>query len=1593
MRRTGTPVNGQGQPEIWIEGGADRGAFLFHSFEAFGVEAGARVFFNPSESIEQIFSRVTGSDPSQILGTLGVKGSADLFLLNPNGLFFGPNARLELGGSFFATTGDQISFDNYQFSATAPTPPPPLLTINPPRAIEFGVTSPGPITVAGTGSQLRLVPTANPNLVARFVTPDRAARPAGLAVQPGQSLGLIGGPITLAGGNLTAEGGQILLGSVGAATGASAQRVQLEAPPGHPFWSLSYDGVQRLQPVRLLDSASIDTSGEGGGLVQIRGDSLELAGGSAILALTLGNTPGRGIDLQLAKSVTLGGINGFDLPSVIQTGVATGAMADAGAIEIAAQSLVLLDGAGIGSSTNGMGNGGSLNLTVADQILIQGQRRDGVGGLIESRVLRSGLGDAGDLSLRTGVLRLDDGAVITATTLGQGNAGNLSIAATDVQLRGRRGDRLRTFIATGVGRTGEGTAGNLQITTDRLWLQDGTLLSTSTDGQGVGGNLLVTARDWIRLEGQNLEGVGSALRSRASLRGVGNAGNLSVETANLFLRNGAFISAANLGQGEGGNISINVANTVSLAQNSQIIASNQGQGTGGNIRLEATTLSLWDHSAVSAATANARGGNITLNLGELLILAGGSYISAEAGTAQAGGDGGDIRITVPLIVALPQFGESLGTGNNDIIANAFQGRGGNIVIDAVSLLGFEVANVSQPRLDLSNNITASSQFGISSQPSISNRTQPLDRVVSLQERIQGSETVTAIDPCQSATRSTLQMLGHGGFPLSPLVFLRDQQPQQTFSTLRQPQGIGSGGELGIEGRKQQPPSPPQKSGDRDPIAPAIRAAQQADRAAHQWFERGQWELALEQWRSAEQGYRSAGNQLAGVQSRLNQLQMLQALGAYLQAEAMWSQFYPEFATIVDPQLQIQGFQSLAVLAQSREDWAMAQFWLEQGLAVADGLGTDQLTQTHGSTAQDASGLTPPLELPFITDLALPLEETPQATDQSSQLWLHLGNTLRLTGNSDLAQGYYQRSIDAAGRSTDQAQAQLNLMGLWVEQQRWDAVESQIPALNLLMERLPTNARTLTYHLHWVTLLLQLHQGSIDLATLPALPQIDQHLAHLVQTSGQLQNDRLRFYALAQRGYAQELLGQSAVAQDLTIEALSLAESIPHSDSLYLVLWQLGRILEDLGDRDAAIAAYRQAVRSLRALRPNLAASSLDFQISFRDRVEPLYRQLVALLLQPSDNSIPPQAHLREARNLIELLQIAELDDYFQDSCTVNQETTIDTLDDQAAVIYAIILNDRLEVIVSMADRPLIHQSVAVTASQLEFHAYQLLEFLTTPLQASQIQVLEELQSFYGWLVAPIQSVLEQNQVKTLIFVADGVLRTLPLSAFYDGQSYLVEHYNVALAPGLKVLEAQVPDSADRRLLVGGLSVGRDSFSPLPFVQQEIENITSLLPQNRLYFNESFTLSNLKTDRDPAEVIHLASHGEFGTQAEGTFILTWDGRLTIEDLGAIIRARSAMGTGVDLLVLSACKTATGDSRSVLGIAGMGIRSNARSVIAGLWPVNDEATSVFMEHFYQALVQPETTKAAAFRHAQLALMADRRFQSPFYWSPYILVGNWF
>lgn len=707
---------------------------------------------------------------------------------------------------------------------------------------------------------------------------------------------------------------------------------------------------------------------------------------------------------------------------------------------------------------------------------------------------------------------------------------------------------------------------------------------------------------------------------------------------------------------------------------------------------------------------------------------------------------------------------------------------------------------------------------------------------------------------------------------------------------------------------------------------------------------GQTETALVTWKQAEQHYRKLDDVPGIVLSQVNQTQAMQVLGLYRQARRTLEQLRQDLVSLPNSLIKAKGLQSLGVTLQAVGDLSQSQSVLTESLEIAQQL------------------------------------NTPPAV---AEALLELGNTVRAQGDIETALRFYQQARLAAPSTQTWLEASLNQLKLLVEQNQFQPALALMPEIQTYLEDLPASRLGVYAQVNFAASATSSRQlARNDIARL---------LSRAVGQARSLQDARAEAYALGQLGHLYEQNQQWSDGLNLTRQALQIAQQIQADDLAAIWQWQQGRILKAQGVFEEAITAYNQSVTLLQSLRKDLVAMP-DVQFSFREQVEPVYRQLVQLLLRDVDR-LPTeigQLRLQRSREVIESLQLAELENFFREACLTYEPQSIDKIDTQAAVIYPILLDERLEVILSLPNQPLQHYGSDLPNDAGRAAFRDLRQALIPAFPPSQVH--RSAQQLYNWLIRPAEAALSQHHIKQLVFVLDGYLRSLPMAVLHDGNQYLIEKYSLALTPGLQLLESRVQSPQQFQVLAGGITKARQGFPALPAVKSEIAQIQAQL-STQVLLDRNFTDAELQHEVAdiPFSVVHLATHGQFSSKAEETFVLTWNDRLKLKDLEQLLQQRE-LNTPIELLVLSACQTAKGNDRAALGMAGVAVRSGARSTIATLWSVQDRSTAEFMATFYQKLTQPDISRAEALRQAQLSLLHNPQYQHPYYWAPFVLLGNW-
>ena len=580
------------------------------------------------------------------------------------------------------------------------------------------------------------------------------------------------------------------------------------------------------------------------------------------------------------------------------------------------------------------------------------------------------------------------------------------------------------------------------------------------------------------------------------------------------------------------------------------------------------------------------------------------------------------------------------------------------------------------------------------------------------------------------------------------------------------------------------------------------------------------------------------------------------------------------------------------------------------------------------------------------------------------------------------------------------------------------IKAQLNYLNLLiLTNNVSEAKQLVKQINFTNLPLtqslvfaQIQYAKInkDLACLPnsnfnknlANKEIYKWLKEAVNNAENLENNSLRSYAYGNLGGFYEQQKKLIKASKLTEQALYLAQP---SDSPFLAYqwqWQLARLLTIQKNKNQAISYYSQGLKTLNKIKKDLLNINSDAEFSLRQNIIPFYYQYLDLLLEKNGNDL----QIKEAISVVQLLQKAEIENFLRCDLDELNLINIDQLEElPAAIIYPILLENRLEIIVKMpAQNSQIYRYSSLNSG--DSHKYteklrkELFELKASLPNSESKTILEHSKQIYNLLLKPIENYLPKEG--TLVFVLDSNsgLQNIPLAVLHDGNKYLIEKYSLAVSLTPQLPHAKPLKLQDGNVLLAGISQQAPSFSNsdlgrLDKVEEELKNISQIVSSRQLQ-NEEFTKNNLEKEVkvNDFSVIHLATHGKFHSNPQETVIYAWDKKINVNDLGSLLQQKAEISpSAVELLVLSACETATGDEKATLGIAGIALKAEASSTLASLWKVDDGKTADFMTGFYQELKQNQN-KAEALRKVQLSFINDTDTKHPRDWSAFILVGNW-
>ncbi len=1590
--------------------GATQGGNLFHSFQRFSIETGGSATFTGPDSIRHVISRVTGGEVSNIDGLLKSEvGNADFFFINPAGIVFGPNATVDVPAAFHVGTADELRFaDDSVFSATDTQAS--RLTVAPPEA--FGYLAPQPVSLTINGSRLEFAPGQAQTLSGGDVIIQDKAR-----------IDSVDGQLQLAAVGSTVETVPLHDTSTSPGVGNGAIRIVEES-------ILTVSGTEPISEITLrggdieITDATLGAQYRGAearrGRVLLQGDTVRIVdgeiqarsydagdGGDILVQgkqLLFDNAyldsgtegPGRAGDIRLtADQIEMN--RSYLYARTFERGAA-------GEVVITTTGNVTIHDTEIQTNTNLGFNASNLALGDAGRIRLDVARLDLTKATLDTSA--DSLANAGSIEIRADVMQsrqseiktrnmavLNQGHSFDATS--QGRAGDIVLTADEIVLD--QDSTLSTYSSAG-------DVGRATIQADEFQLLNGSRIFGNTDGPGKGGQVDIQVADQLLIEdrdGNGLTGIetGSGLSSATV---TGPAGPIDITAGSLVIGRNGWIASNTASNAPAGAITIDV-NTLALQAGGEIDAGTQGLGPGADIQITAQTAVtidgrdptyFLDTSRIGTDTISisGRAGSITITAPELRLDQG----MLDAQTLGVG-QGGRIDIAVDILTI--QNGGSILSGTTG------PGQAGNIQIAADVVTIERHANLDTMQTQ------ATRRTGLFSEVLKTGNAGEIR--VEARERI---EILAGGEISSSALRGSTGNAGR-------IILDTDQLHIATtaklvnFSTIRsQVAEIASGavgtilidaeqinvhrGEIGIESNNAQ--------GLTGLSGPGLIQ-----------IETGQ--LTLSQ---ANINARSTGNVDAAA-IRVNARDVLRLDFSQITTEANAGdggaievksdrRIHLDNSRIVTSVFGETGDGGDIVLAGEH-------LLLENGFIQAN------------TAADDAAG-----GRIFVDTLSV----------------IAAGGEVQIGGAVPLPWSPGRNIIQAAAPGGEQGNIDITAPNLDISGILTQVAAASAPTIPIATDPCAVADGQLVNALvlagpEAVDLPAA---GLAGTTTADADPAAAKAQLETALANGE---PRAIALAYGQLGRIAQAANDLAAARHHTEQAVLAAQAAQDPALTFVWTWQWAELLSQQAQLDAATAAYRRAVTYLSAIRSDLPPTLAAGQSTYRAVVAPVYLGLADVLLRQAaqvQGQAAEQRLLRDAQAQVEQLRTAELRDYFQDACLGHRTETIATLSPHTAIIYPIQLPDRLSVLVGIGER-LQQQAIAMPPWALEVNVRRLLTSLRS--EGLQPFDRDLAKTVYDWLIGPFESELAAQGVDTLLFVPDGILRALPLATLWDGEGYLVERFAIATEPGLTLLDPRpLPERSPNALLAGlsepgpvvdelpqtmrlsllergvaarerglrgaSLHVNELAESPralalvsgppapaspaelallqpalaLPGVEKEIDQLTRTLPEHEVLFNETFRLQTFTetVQTRPYDILHIASHGYFGGAPEQNFIMTYDRKLDMTQLGELLKSKRLAARPVELLTLSACQTAEGDDRAPLGLSGVALQAGARTAIGSLWPVSDAAAQALIPTLYERLGQDGLNKAQALQAAQRELLAQERFRHPFYWSPFILIGNW-
>ncbi len=1618
-----------GQYDITEDMGERSGNNLFHSFEQFNVADGERAIFGGAASIENIISRVTGGSVSQIDGVVGTSiDGANFFLINPSGVVFGPNTQLWISGSINVSTGTLEFSDGEVFNASVGQGSPILSAAAPG---DFGFLSEdinSSIDFRGAGFWLQ----SDFNI-------------------SGQNINVLDSSAILSG-----VGYDINLEAVNDITVSGFESVvNLLTVADYDAGTINISARNIYYEDGGMTSAVSLGTGQGGDINITASENLEIRGVNSSIN-TFNYSPGSGTDVTIRANVIDVGSNGEQ--STIDTQSTAGR---AGNISLIADERIILSGSGdtsyIASLMPGWAGGGDVSLdapeiTIENDFQVLTHADFGPGGNISftaenmtmssSSTIRTMSGDAawgdggdiaidvsdrlalngldtiistishntgagGDVVVNAGSIDIVNSAELFSYNSGSGAGGSIQLNAQesislDMQPNANEIDVLNPRIMSFA--DGAGSGGDITLTARNVNVLEGSAIKSAARSEGRGGDIRIQAEEVITVQGLTLSqhgidldnlaevGLGSdAGKVRYSAPGIdfaggfyqrsddytpgdhssinqeatGEGGDIYLQAENIAFIDGAYIETNTDTHGTGGSILLAAEGEVSFAgvnfvgASSLLRTATDYVSNAGDISVSAQNINLTEGAILFSENlpgAVGATGNITLNATDQITIAGGNPNNVVAPpslqtVSQNTSDSGFIDITAPVLemqdARLNTETQSGRGGNISLDSNLIylsnstvttsvtgDGDGGDIDVSSESLvLKEESAIVAQANTGNGGTINLEVEALAKSADSIvdASSREGIDGVVSVKPGAEEHQAETPVEAKYIDASSLIRTSCASYSQENSLTLF------QTSSALISPEGplpLGNS----IYALSEIPEFSPLASGGvkGNPLA-----------------ESGNF--------TAENG---GSESVAGLLSNIGNSAYRK--GAYRSA--------------------VDHLTRSAKLAEENDDES------KTARIMAD-LGNTLVAVGKENSAEK------------ILSSALTRAKNIGDADLTARVLNNLGNYYVVRGDESKALQSYKKSMEvvqASGKHSllatvqaNAARASLSVLGK-DDALRWLAASEKLLGT---IDSSEEKSGILINLAKTYEILARRDKKNVGKFNLTAYS----HLRSAEEIAKEINNPRILSYAIGNLSSLYKQQNRPEEALVLARGAIMAAEKAGAAESLYRWYWQEAQLLWLMGDGHNAIRSYRRALAIVESSRQASIARYESSSSFFKRLVAPVYLDMVDALILTADktsDSFESQKFLQEARQVVEQLKTAEMENYFQDECLVRfnaKRKNLDEISTSAAIVYPIIMQQRLELLVSLpehvgsSERLLKRYQVDISAQTLNKLVSRFRDHLE---RYSDGQVVtRQAQQLYQYLVKPYRKEIESAGVDTLVFVPDGALRSIPLSALHDGEDYLLRNYAIAVTSSLVLSDPHALAERDHSVLLAGVSESVNGLPALEAVPQELNKIHELFG-GEVLLNEDFTADSFEDSiqKSDISIVHIASHAKFTGEYQSSFLQTFDQPLYSEKLNEVLSSTKYRERRLEMLVLSACQTAAGNEQSALGLAGIGLKAGAQSAMGSLWNISDEVTAILIQEFYTQLKSGGLSKAQALRNAQLKVLGNSEYAHPFFWSSFLLIDNW-